>query len=542
MTKKFRSQTDEFQTAQCHSSRPALTRRDFLARTAGASASLAFGPSILGLLSNAAYAGCSSSGAGAGKRLLPAFITVDLAGGGNLAGSNFIVGAKGPGGLGSQEAFLADYGSIGLTAASNPKLGNLTRSLNPGGLMFHSQSAFYEGLARELNPTARTKVDGAVFCARSGDDTQNNPHNPSYWVAKAQLQAGIRGELTSLVGSTQNIAGGNAMAPVRSVDPMLRPVQIRSAADAVNLVDVGLLPSWLDGGMASTSQLKARADRVMSTVNRMSSSQLDKFTQLDLPSQVRSLVDCGYLKSQESVKKYLGGGAAVDAAQDPKLAPIFGLNNTNTAQVAQGGSGRARTAGATQRLGQAAGIAKLVLGGLANAGTVSFGGYDYHNGARGATDEQDRNAGHVVGALINAAAALGQDLVIYLYTDGGLSSGATVQNSAIQIETAPGVFTATNVQKHQFTGDNGTKSMSALLWYRHAGLKMATKHQVGAYNESASVDRAATLISDNVENLTKAIVANYLSIGGKEGSLVQVVGDNPFGGGMSDVLTMQNFG
>jgi hypothetical protein len=184
------------------------------------------------------------------------------------------------------------------------------------------------------------------------------------------------------------------------------------------------------------------------------------------------------------------------------------------------------------------------LNGLANAGTLSFGGYDYHNGQRNATDDMDRRAGHIAGALINAAHALGQDLVIYLYTDGGLSSGSNAQASTIQIESAttPGTFTQAQVNKHQFTGDNGTKSMSALLWYRNAGLKMATKHQIGAYNESASVDRGATLISDNVENLTKAVVANYLAIAGREGSLVGVVGDNPFGGGIGDVIALQNFG
>jgi hypothetical protein len=532
MTKKFKSFKAEYQTKDCHSSRPAITRRDFLARSAGASASLLFTPSLFSMITQDAFGACGDL---AGASVFPPFICVDLAGGGNLAGSNVIVGGRG-----GQSDYLADYSTLGVTPPKNPLVGDFSRSLVSGGLEFHAESAFFEGMRRELNNDVAKKVDGVVFCARSGDDTQNNPHNPLYWIAKAQIMFGQRGKLTNLIGTNGSTSGGNATAPVRSIDPMLRPVQINSAADAKSLVDVGLLPDWL--GMGSTAAKKDRAVRVLAAVNRMSSSQLDKFSAQDLPTQVRSLVDCGYLKSQKSVTEYFAApneaNPTIDASADPDLIPIFALNNQDQTPVAAGGSNRTRSTQASDKLRSAAGVAKLVLDGLAAAGTITYGGYDYHNGARGTTDDRDRQAGHVVGALINAAAKKGKDLVIYLFTDGGLSASTTQQTSAIRLDPDAN---ATNVQKFQFTGDNGTKSCAVLLAYRHSELSLATKHQIGWYNANQSVERSASLVSDNVENLSKAIVANYLALAGKEGDLAKVVGDNPFGGGMNDILALQNW-
>ncbi len=516
MSKIKYNKAAEIQTTSCHSSRPSMTRRDFIVRTAGATANVMFAPSVLSLLSSVAYGACGDEAIVAP---VP-FICVDLGGGGNLAGSNVMVG-----GQGGQEDVLPEYGSLGIGSTRAPVNPGMTSTLVDGGLQFHVDSAFFAGLANELSPEARAKVDGSIFCARSSDDTNTNPHSPLYWIARAQLAVGVRGELTNLVGTANSASGGRAAAPARSIDPAFRPVVLNSPADAQNLVNVGLLPNWLAVN-SSDAKLKERANRVLASVNRMSSYQLDRFSQLDLPGQVKALVDCGYLKSSGAVNKYLGNNAAIDPAADPIFQQAFDLSGTDTTI-----NGIARSGVATDRVNAAAGIAKLVLGGMAGAGTITYGGYDYHANDRNVTDNRDLEAGHVVGALINAAAAVGKDLMIYIFTDGGLSSDPSQQDNVTIANTG-----ITNIAKPRWVGDNGTKSSAILLVYRHAGFAKARKHQIGSYNPNAAVDAGATLISNNVENLSKAVVANYLSLYGKEGMLQTVVGDNPFGTNLSQYL------
>ncbi len=113
---------------------------------------------------------------GAGK--IP-FICFDLAGGGNIAGSNVLVG--GPNG---QLDFLsvAGYSKLGLpgTMVPNPSTtGNFIDSTF--GLRFHSDSAHLRGIkTRVKTASAMTNTSGTVIPALSQNDTNTNPHNPMY--------------------------------------------------------------------------------------------------------------------------------------------------------------------------------------------------------------------------------------------------------------------------------------------------------------------------------------------------------------------------
>src|SRR5438045_4190163 len=89
-----------------------MTRRELLAQGALSGGAFAVLPSVLGMFSGQARGAelvCSTNVEGAAK-MVP-FIIFDLAGGGNIAGTNVIVG--GPQG---QKDFLPDaaYGTIGL--------------------------------------------------------------------------------------------------------------------------------------------------------------------------------------------------------------------------------------------------------------------------------------------------------------------------------------------------------------------------------------------------------------------------------------------
>ncbi len=510
---KFRKATS------CHQSRKAMTRRDFIANTAGAAVSTLFLPGVTSLLSSIAQASCRPSGLSTGGT---PFICVDLAGGGNIAGSNILVG-----GIQGQQQFLPSYTSLGISDARAPRSGSsdFVEKLNPSSkLLFHADSAFFEGITNELTPTARQKVDGAIFCTRSADDTNTNPTNPLFLIAKAHLQNRYKGELAVLVGTSSSDTGGNSATDPKYYDPSMRSVRLANPEDGQSFVDVGVLKNWIGDGRASGAVVRARAEKILNSINHLSSSQLSRFSSLDLSAQVKALVDCGYLNSKESVNKYLGEDRVkeVNPALDPLYQPIFALDpNANSAANTTTVNGITRSAGARSLLRQSSGVAKLVLEGKSNAGTVSFGGYDYHGGNRADTDERDRQSGHVVGALINMAESLGKDLFIYLFTDGGLASSNNLQTSTIA---------GVDIQKPQWASDNGTKGATCLLYYRHSGLLSVSRSQIGYYNSSASVERTGSNVSDNIPLLSQAILHNYLmaTSDDPERDLRLILGTNPF--------------
>jgi hypothetical protein len=116
--------------------------------------------------------------------------------------------------------------------------------------------------------------------------------------------------------------------------------------------------------------------------------------------------------------------------------------------------------------------------------------------------------------------------MIYVFTDGGVVANGTVDNS-------------TNGRgKFGWAGDSGQRSASYALVYKKDGKVEIrdNRRQIGAYKDTGSVDETLTKISGSVENLTKAVVANYLALSGKEGSLASVVGSDPFGAELEQYL------
>ena len=179
------------------------SRRDFLRQGLVTGTASVLGPGIMGMFSNpgeayAALAGdiatmrndCGITVQGAGK--IP-FISIDLAGGANITGSNVLGGQQG-----GQEDFLstAGYNKMGLPGDMVPSIMNPDTGLNDFvdatmGLLFHSDSAFAAGIKEKASAACLANVDGALIPARSDNDTGNNPHNPMYGI----WRAGADGEL-----------------------------------------------------------------------------------------------------------------------------------------------------------------------------------------------------------------------------------------------------------------------------------------------------------------------------------------------------------
>ena len=137
-----------------------LTRRDFLGSSAVHSFGSIFLPSLATLLRNeraiAAGEACRVNG-----QQMPAFIAIDLQGGGSIAGNNVMVYDK-------VGAPLKDYTGLGLAA---PTAGDIDTTF---GLPMHPGSPMLRGMKAMTTPAVRANVNGFVICSQSADDTRNN--------------------------------------------------------------------------------------------------------------------------------------------------------------------------------------------------------------------------------------------------------------------------------------------------------------------------------------------------------------------------------
>lgn len=470
-----------------HHKKP-VSRRELLGQGFLAATSSVMMPSLASLLFNrSAYARelvCSSSSESGQNRNVP-FLMFDLAGGGNIAGSNVIVGKAG-----GQEDFLSTYATLGLPDAMSPK--NMAPNKD-FGLAFHPDSGMLRGMLSVItDPTVRANVEGAVFCTSSNDDTGNNPHNPGYWIARA----GGVGELVALVGNNGSASGGRAAAPATSVNPAQRPVTIRGPDDVLGLVNPGKIATLLGDDKALS--------KILAATRAMSATRLAMFEEKDMPNQLKDLVECGYVNSGDLVSKY--GPAALDPRQDQLVTGIF-TNMTGTE-------------------GQVAAVTKLLLDGYAGVGTISMDGFDYHNGSRATGERRTFEAGVMIGKAIQLAAAKKQDLMIYVFTDGGVVASGQADNSA------------DGRGKFSWAGDSGQRSASYAMVYKKDGKVEIrdNRRQIGGFKDSGTVDEDLTKISGSVENLSKAVVANYLALHGKEGDLAKVIDKDPFGSDLDRYL------
>jgi hypothetical protein len=461
------------------------TRRDFLSHGLISASAFTWMPSVLSLIqSNSIQAACAVPQ----MNTKTPVIIIDLSGGANIPGSNVMVG-----GAGGQQDFLTTYQTLGLPQDMHPSMGGMLDT--EMGLAFHSDSPFSRGMKSIMNAQERARVDGAIFCSSSSDDTANNTLNPSYWLNKA----GAKGGLSQLAGTRNSPSGGKSVAPMTSINPSLQPVQLNRPSDALGLVNIGKLGELFND---------AKAQRILKSIERMSEQKIMKFNQQALPDQIKELVRCGYVGSQDLISQY--SADAIDASLDPLVAQAFdNLNDGNQRKTAT--------------------IAKLVLDGHVGVGTVEKGGYDYHNKTRATGEIRDFEAGELIGRIVKLAALKQKNVMIYVYTDGGVTARAELDNS----ENGRG--------KYVWSGDSGQRSSAFMMVYRHAGratLRNGTR-QVGHFKESGGVENTATPASNSSLNLAKLVTANYLALHGEEGMLSQVVGDNPFGQNLGQYLIFQ---
>lgn len=456
------------------------TRRQFMAQGLLGFSALAFAPELLLKTANAQTAsGCAVSGSGG----LTPVIIIDIAGGGNIAGGNVMVG-----GAGGQMNFLQSYSTNGLSAAEHPSIAGMINQ--DMGLVFHSRSGILAGIKSVASMNTQLQMEGTIFATISNDDTGNNQSNPIYWLNKA----GAKGSLTQLGGTQESPSGGNSQSPIESINPTNAPVRVRSRNDALNLVSLGNSLT----GTYNQNQL----DAILSRSAGISENKINAIPKRSLPDAIKKIVTCGFSGTPEQVKNF--SPSVVDPDGDAVITPIFNrITDQGVRDVAKP-------------------LVKLVLDGVLGAGTITLGGYDYHDNTRTSGDSRDRELGQLIGAIVETAAARQKDVVIYVLTDGGVGSGGPDANGRLV-----------------WTGDNGERSSSFMMVYKKDGRPAMrnNKRQIGYFQANGAVSPTAALTSNSVTNTAKAMVANYLALHGLEGRLEQVVSDDPFRLQLDNYLT-----
>ncbi|WP_303286694.1 general secretion pathway protein GspF [Marinobacter sp. SS8-8] len=459
------------------------TRREFIAQGLMAGSATVFGASLFRLFGNPRMASaalspdletlkasCGIAVQGAGK--IP-FICFDLAGGANIAGSNVLMGKSG-----GQMDFLstAGYNKLGLPGDMLPNDPAFVN--NELGLAFHSDSGFLRGILQSTSAGTRAATNGAIIAARSENDTGNNPHNPMYGIHRA----GADGSLLSLVGSQSSESGGNSLAPMNLINPEVRPTKIDRPSDVTGLVDVGDLIGILD---------QSDAVAVMESIQRISDAKMNQInTGISTNDVVKDLVRCGYIKSADLADRF-GNPAELDPELDLEIVGptgIFSRDEFNN----------------NREFRKTASVMKLVLNGYAGAGTITMGGYDYHTGERGTGERRDEQAGRCMGACLEYAARVGMPLMLYVFSDGSVSSNGRIDDSM------------DGRGKGEWTGDNQQTAASFFMVYNPAGRPMAIRNQIGFMRSDASVETASSPAANNVNQLVQTVLLNYMALHGEQ--------------------------
>jgi hypothetical protein len=493
-----------------------VTRRDFIAQGFKTGPAVVAAPAILSLLIGAQKAGAMSPDLealknfcaiqpGAGK--VP-FICFDLAGGANLNGSEILIGQSG-----NQTNFLSTqgYAKLGLPGNMTPNSPNAASGTNnfinmEFGTAWHSDGAILRGMQASTAVGTRANVAGFPIAARSENDTGNNPHNPMYGINKV----GADGELLTLIGSQNTDSGGNSMAPASMMNPAVRPTKVDRASDVTGLVDTGELGSLFTNGDDAIAVLESMT-RLSHTKTDLAQTRLGATDEAAL----RKLVKCGYLKST-----YLADHFRTPGDLNPDLDPdIVGASGifTDAEYRADG------------ELRKTAAIMKMVVNGLAGAGTVTMGGYDYHGQGRNTGETRNFRAGRCIGACLEYAARKGVPLMVYVFSDGALSANGMVNN------------TADGRGKLDWASDNQATAASFVLVYKPGSppvLRDTSRNQIGSYSAGGDVVTSSAPSANAVNLLVETVILNYMALHGQEGQFQTLFPGNGIGGARDSLIML----
>ena len=334
-------------------------------------------------------------------------------------------------------------------------------------------------------------------------------------------RAGAEGSILTLIGSQNSDSGGNSMAPAMMINAEFRPTKVDRPSDVTGLVGTSDRPRRL-----------SHQDEVavVEAIYRLSKRRMDSnvSTGLSFPDPVRDpitrdqvveeLVKCGYLDAAYTKEKF--GNVVLNPATDPNIVGPTGI--FTDAEFNAGG-----TDGNEFR--KTASVMKMVIDGYAGAGCITMGGYDYHGGARQEGETKDFRAGRCLGAVLEYAARMDRQVMIYVFSDGSLSSNGVIDSSVA------------GRGKGEWTSDNQDTAAPFFLVYNPparggraqllttAGLTAAQHQQLGFFSADGNVARAGTPGANNVNLLVHMVLLNYMALHGEQGNFASLFPNHGLG-------------
>jgi hypothetical protein len=431
---------------------------------------------------------------GAGK--IP-FICFDLAGGANLNGSEILIGGKG-----GQLDFLstAGYGKLGLPGdmlPNSPNTGSATGNfINTSlGAAWHADGAILRGIQSKTSAAAQANTNGVAIAAMSQNDTQNNPHNPMYGI----YDAGADGSLLTLIGTQASTSGGNSMAPAALINLSVSPTVVTRSSDVTGLVNTGQLGTMFtdsnDAVQVLESTVRLSGGAAVSTFG----GKLGSSPTVD--DSLKTAMRCGYVKSTALVNEF-SSPSTLNPDIDTQIVGTSGI--FTDAEYAQG------------NFKMTAAVMKMVVNGFAGAGTITLGGYDYHDGTRATGETRNFMAGQCIGACLEYAKRMGKPLMVYVFSDGSLSSTNMIDTSAA------------GRGKFGWQGDNQSVAATFFLVYNPNGRPVVnpaatTPNQIGYYTADGSVATTSSPAANAVNLLVNTVVLNYVALHGQQGSFDSIM-------------------
>jgi hypothetical protein len=324
----------------------------------------------------------------------------------------------------------------------------------------------------------------------------------------AIAMAGAKGLLLTLTGTEASVSGGNSMAPMMYIDPSLQPTTINQPSDATSLVSTGgasadpvsvaVLESQarISGGTtpyASAPGSNTAFSGALSAPNG-GTPGVSIYSDPASDGAIKNQVRCAYVVSANTAATF-GNPAALDPTKDLMItggtAPIFTASDFQDGDVAS-----------------TATIMKLVINGYAGAGTIAMGGYDYHDGTRASGEMRNFKAGQMIGAVLEYAQRVGKPVMVYVFSDGSLTSTGMPDNSVA------------GRGKLGWQGDNESVSSTFFLAYSPKGRPQLRNgvagQQIGYFGADGSVVGTSSPVANNVTSLVQAVVLNYMGLAGTD--------------------------
>jgi hypothetical protein len=447
------------------------------------------------------------------------FICFDLAGGANLTGSEILIG-----GAGGQLDFLttAGYGLLGLPGdmlPNSPNTGSATGNFidTSLGAAWHSDGAILRGIKSIASTAAQANTNGAAIAAMSQNDTQDNPHNPMYGI----YDAGANGSLLTLIGTDPSVSGGNSMAPAALINLAVSPTVVTQASDVTGLVNTGQLGTMFSDPNDAVSTLE-------STIRLSGGDSLTNFggklgqvtTQLNDPAAdtaLKTAMLCGYTKSTALVNEF-SSPTTLNPDIDPQIVGPSGI--FTPAQYTD------------SDFKMTAAVMKMVVNGFAGAGTIALSGFDYHDGTRATGETRNFAAGQCIGACLEYAKRMGKPLMIYVFSDGSLSSTGMIDTSAA------------GRGKFGWQGDNQSTASTFFLVYNPAGRPAVnpaatTPNQIGSYTAGGAVNSTSSPAANAVNLLVNTVILNYMALHGQQGNFATTIANNGLGTNLDPLIAFE---